>query len=118
MSDDDLSVLLTELQEVLEEERAVLLSGRPERMSVVVARKLGLAQQIERASELPGSVTPSAAILTRLSRYNRENSVICSAILQHLTNAIDRLRRHELHRSYGPDGTEQSSAAQNQLGAA
>jgi flagellar biosynthesis/type III secretory pathway chaperone len=118
MSGDNLSLLLTELQQVLDEERAILLSGKPERMNAVVARKLVLAQQIEHACGIPGTLQPDAMTLARLSRNNRENSVICSAILQHLTNAIDRLSRHELHRSYGPDGTEQSTSAQNRLGAA
>jgi flagellar biosynthesis/type III secretory pathway chaperone len=117
-SNDNLSALLNELQQLLEEERAVLLSGRPDRMSVVVERKLILAEQIERECTVPGIVTHSSAALARLSRYNRENSVICSAILEHLTKALDKLRRYELHRSYGPDGTEQSSSPQNQLGAA
>jgi flagellar biosynthesis/type III secretory pathway chaperone len=117
-STDNLSALLNELQQVLEEERAVLLSGKPERVTVVVERKLILAGQIEHECAVPGIVAPSIAILSRLSRYNRENSVICSSILQHLTRAIDKLRRHELHRSYGPDGTEQSTSAPNQLGAA
>jgi flagellar biosynthesis/type III secretory pathway chaperone len=117
-STERLPVLLVELRQVLEEERSILLSGTPEGIGELVKRKLSLAEEIEVACELPGTTAPSPDTLTWLARYNRENSVICSAILQHMTKAIDKLRRQELHRSYGPDGTEQSPAAQNPLGAA
>jgi flagellar biosynthesis/type III secretory pathway chaperone len=115
---DNLAVLLAELEQILEEERAILLSGNPQRITGVVQRKLVLAERIERLCEVPGTEPPSIDALMRLARYNRENSVICSAILRHLTKTIDKLRRHELHRSYGPDGTEHHPPAQYPLGAA
>ena len=112
------SALLDELREVLEEERGILLSGSPERITAVVARKLSLAERIERECTENGTTAPSIDTLTSIARYNRENSVICSAMLRHLTRSIDKLRQHELHRSYGPDGAERSPAAQHPLGAA
>jgi len=115
---DSLSVLLAELSQILEEERTVLLSGRPHRITSVVQRKLALAEIIERQCELPTSEPPSTEVLVRLARYNRENAAICSAVLRHLTNTIDVLRQRELHRSYGPDGAEHNPAAQYPLGAA
>jgi hypothetical protein len=39
-------------------------------------------------------------------------------MLRHLTAAIDRLRRQDPHRSYKPDGSEQSHSARHALGAA
>jgi hypothetical protein len=39
-------------------------------------------------------------------------------MLRHLTAALDRLRRIDLHRSYNSDGTEQRPAARHALGAA
>jgi flagellar biosynthesis/type III secretory pathway chaperone len=113
-----LAALLAELRQLLEEERAILLSGRPEGIAALAERKLIIADSIERQCQAPGLTPPSAEHLAWLARYNRENSVICSAILQHLTNAIDRLRRQEPHRSYGPDGAELSPSAPNPLGAA
>jgi flagellar biosynthesis/type III secretory pathway chaperone len=115
---DRLAGLLAELRQILEEERAILLSGSPDRIIEVVNGKLSIAERIERECEVPGTLLPSVDTLTWLARYNRENSRICSAILQHLTKAIDTLHGHDLHRSYGPDGTEQSPSAQNPLGAA
>ena len=118
VSSDRLSTLLAELRQILEEERTILLSGSPERITGVVARKLTLAEAIERECAVPGAVAPSIETLSWLNRYNRENSVICSAMLRHMTQTIDKLRQHELHRSYGPDGEENSPPAQNPLGAA
>ena len=115
---DRLSSLLAELRQILEEERAILLSGDPHRVTGVVQRKLVLADMIERECGVPENEPPSVDTLTWLARHNRENSVICSAMLRHMTRTIDKLRQHELHRSYGPDGTEQSSLAQHPLGAA
>lgn len=113
-----LPALLTELRQLLEEERAILLSGSPERITAVEERKLMLADSIERECAVPGTVVPSIETLIWLERYNRENSVICSALLRHVTQAIDKLRQHEPHRSYGPDGAEHNPAAKNPLGAA
>ncbi|MGC2200781.1 MAG: hypothetical protein WA633_11635 [Stellaceae bacterium] len=115
---DTLSAMLAELRQILEEERSVLLSGSPERIAGVVDRKLALADMIEKESEKPGALPPSVEALSWLARYNRENSVICSALLRHLTDTVDKLRQRDLHRSYGPDGTETSPSAQNPLGAA
>ena len=117
-SDNQLSDLLAELRQILEEERGVLLSGSPERISGMAEHKLLLADAIERKCNAPGTVAPNLETLAWLSRYNRGNSVICSAILRHLNQAIDKLRRRESHRSYGPDGAENNPAASNPLGAA
>jgi flagellar biosynthesis/type III secretory pathway chaperone len=115
---DRTSTLLAELRQVLEEERAALLSGRPERLFRVVERKLALAEMIETECTKPAAVPPNLEILGWLDRYNQENSIICSAMLRHMTRTIDKLRQHELHRSYRPDGAENSPPAQNPLGAA
>jgi flagellar biosynthesis/type III secretory pathway chaperone len=117
-STDELSDLLAELRQILEEERRVLLSGNPERISAVAERKLLLADAIEKRCNMPGAVPPKLEILAWLDRYNRGNSVICSAILRHLNQAIDKLRQNESHRSYGPDGAEINPPAPNPLGAA
>jgi flagellar biosynthesis/type III secretory pathway chaperone len=117
-SSDRVSVLLAELRQILEEERTILLSGGAEQIGGVVERKLALAEIIESEFAAPGAIPPSVETLSWFERYNRGNSVICSAMLRHLTEAIDRLRRHELHRSYGPDGEENSPPTQNPLGAA
>jgi flagellar biosynthesis/type III secretory pathway chaperone len=117
-STDELSKLLAELREILEEERAILLSGSPERISGVAERKLLLADAIERKCNTPGTVPPNLETLAWLGHYNRGNSVICSAILRHLNQTIDKLRQNESHRSYGPDGAENNPAAPNPLGAA
>jgi flagellar biosynthesis/type III secretory pathway chaperone len=111
---DRISTLLAELRQVLEEERAALLSGRPEPLSRVVERKLALAEMIEMECANPADAPPNVETL----RYNQENSIICSAMLRQMTRTIDKLRQHELHRSYGPDGAETGPPAQNPLGAA
>ena len=110
--------LLSELREILEEERRILLSGSPALIAGVVERKLRLAEAIESACMVPGAVRPGIETLISLNRYNRGNSVICSAMLRHLTRTLDRLRQGECHRSYGPDGAEHSPSAQSRLGAA
>jgi hypothetical protein len=111
--------LLEELRRALEEERMALLSGKPARVDAAVARKLALAEAVERATPTGGD--PPIAdrrTLMALARYNRENYVICSAILRHMTTALDRLRRREPHRSYGPDGSEVNPPSQRLVGAA
>jgi flagellar biosynthesis/type III secretory pathway chaperone len=115
---DPLPALLAELREVLEEERRTLVSGSAAAIMAVTQRKLTLAETIEHEVTVPGTSLPSIETLTRLARYNRENEIICSAMLRHLTAALDRLRRIDLHRSYNPDGSEQRSAARHALGAA
>ena len=113
-----LAALLDELRLALETERLALLSGRPARVDAAVHRKLALADAIERAT--PAGCRPAAdrRLLLALSRYNRENFVICSAILRHMTLALDRLRQREPHRSYGPDGSERNPPSQRLVGAA
>jgi hypothetical protein len=115
---DRISTLLAELRQVLEEERAALLSGRPKPLSRVVERKLALAEMIETECANPADPPPNVETLGWLDRYNQENSIICSAMLRQMTRTIDKLCQHELHRSYGPDGAETSPPAQNPLGAA
>jgi hypothetical protein len=115
---DELLGLLAELREILEEERRVLLSGSPELISGLAERKLRLAEIIEKKSKMPEMALPNLETVTWLDRYNRGNSVICSAMLRHLTGTIDKLRRHDLHRSYRADGAETSPNTQNPLGAA
>jgi flagellar biosynthesis/type III secretory pathway chaperone len=115
---DRISTLLADLRQVLEEERAALLSGRPEPLSRVVERKLALAEMIETECANSADAPPNVETLGWLERYNQENSIICSAMLRQMTRTIDKLRQHELHRSYGPDGAETSPPAQNPLGAA
>jgi len=117
-SNDRLSALLAELRQLLEEERSALLSGVPARITAAAKHKLDLAEKIERECDAVAAAPANVGILTWLARYNRENSVICSAMLQHMTRAIDKLRRNEPHRSYGPDGAEHSATAQRPLGAA
>jgi len=112
-----LPALLEELREVLEEERRTLLGGSAAAISAVTQKKLALAEAIEQEVTVPGTL-PSLETLTRLARYNRENEIICGAMLRHLTAALDRLRRIDLHRSYNPDGSEQRPAARHALGAA
>jgi hypothetical protein len=109
--------LLAELRRVLEEERAVLLSGHPEWLAAVVDRKLDLAEAIERAWQA-APATLSRDEIVSLAAYNRGNSVIASALLRQLTQLSDALRGRELHRSYRPDGAEARPPAQNRLGAA
>ncbi len=114
----DLSALLDALRRVLEEERQTLLSGIPARLQLVTQRKLDLAEAIEQETR-PGT-TPLADLnqLKALARYNRENSVICSAILRHMTAALDRLRQRDPHRSYRADGSEHNPPSGRLVGAA
>jgi flagellar biosynthesis/type III secretory pathway chaperone len=114
----DLTALLDELRQVLEEERRTLLSGVPTRLDIVTQHKLALADAIEHATEAAASPAADLGTLTALARYNRENSVICSAILRHMTAALDRLRQRDPHRSYRADGSEQNPASQRLVGAA
>ncbi len=113
---DSLAALLDELRAVLEDERRTLLAGRPERIQAVTRRKLALAERLEGHAGLPGAAAPDIAALAALARYNRENSVICAAMLRHLTEAVDRLCQIDLHRSYNPDGSEARGSAQQALG--
>jgi flagellar biosynthesis/type III secretory pathway chaperone len=113
-----LAALLAELRVLLEREREAFLSGSPERIAAVAQRKLALAELIEREAALPEAIAPSADALTALARYNRENGVICAAMLRHMTQALDKLRRSEPHRSYRPDGSEHTPPAPHPLGAA
>jgi len=117
-SPDRLPELIDELRTVLEEERHALLSGTAAAINEVTQRKIGLADTIERATNAPGTSQPGAAELIALARYNQENAIICNTMLRHLTAAIDRLRRQDPHRSYKPDGTEESRSARRALGAA
>src|SRR5579859_1984331 len=105
---DQLTGLIDQLRDVLEEERRALLSGTAEAINAVAQRKLLLADRIEQATVIPGTQQPGAAELVALTRYNQENAVICDTMLRHLTAAIDRLRRQDPHRSYKSDGSEQS----------
>ncbi|HYM73671.1 MAG TPA: hypothetical protein VET89_11860 [Stellaceae bacterium] len=113
-----LSDLIDELGAVLAEERQALLSGSPERIATMTQKKMLIADMIEEATVAAGTPRPSLVLLAPLARYNQENAIICGAMLRHLTEAIDRLRQVDLHRSYNPDGSEQSCSAQHPLGAA
>lgn len=115
---DRLFMLFAELQQALEAERAALLSGSPDRIAAMAERKRELADRIETQAALPDAVPPDADALIRVARYNRANSMICSAMLRHMTQALDRLRRTEPHRSYRPDGSERNPPAPNTIGAA
>jgi flagellar biosynthesis/type III secretory pathway chaperone len=115
---NDLFLLFAELQQLLEEERAALLGGRPDRIIEVVERKRALADKIDACAALPDATPPTIEVLTRAARYNRDNAVICSAMLRHLMQALDKLRRSEPHRSYRPDGSERNPPARHTLGAA
>lgn len=117
-SDDRLAGLIDELRALLEEERRTLLAGDPEQIRAVTGRKSALAEAIEAQSARAGAALPAAATLAALARYNRQNAVICNAMLRHLTAALDRLRRHEPHRSYTADGSERRPPARHVLGAA
>jgi len=114
----DLSALLGALRRVLEEERRTLLSGMPARLPAVTQRKLDLANAIEQETR-PGT-TPIADLneLKALARYNRENSVICNAILRHMTGVLDKLRQRDPHRSYRADGSEHNPPSSRLVGAA
>jgi flagellar biosynthesis/type III secretory pathway chaperone len=115
---DGISALLAELRQVLEEERAALLCGDLGRLTGAVDRKLALAETIENEYPANAAVQPSSATLHWLYRFNQGNSIICSAMLRHLTRTIDKLRHQQPHRSYGPDGAESSPSVQKPLGAA
>jgi flagellar biosynthesis/type III secretory pathway chaperone len=115
---ESLSELVAQLGDALAEERQALLSGKPEQIAAASQKKAALADRIEAATAVPGAPRPSADSLTTLARYNQENGVICDAMLRHLTDAIDRVRQIDLHRSYNADGTEQNRSAQHALGAA
>ncbi|HTV88280.1 MAG TPA: hypothetical protein VME41_04615 [Stellaceae bacterium] len=114
---DETFRLFARLQQLLEEERAALLSGSPERVMAAVGHKLELADKIEAQAARPEAAM-SIAALNRIARYNRDNAVICTAMLRHLTQALDKLRRAEPHRSYLPDGSERNPPARHTLGAA
>jgi flagellar biosynthesis/type III secretory pathway chaperone len=113
-----LDALIHELAEALAQERQALLSGTPAAIHAATEHKMRVAEQLDRASLAPGAVRPDPATLQPLARYNQENAFICDAMLRHLTAAIDRLRQQDPHRSYRPDGSEQSRSAQHALGAA
>jgi hypothetical protein len=115
---NELFLMFAELQQLLEEERAALLGGSPDRIIAAAERKRALADQIEAQAAQPETPPPSAEALARVARYNRDNSVICSAMLRHLTQALDKLHRSEPHRSYRPDGSERNLPARHSLGAA
>jgi hypothetical protein len=117
-AETELAALLDELATVLVEERRALLGGLPDAVTAVVRRKLALAEAIERLTGSDGVPLPDPARLELLARCNQENAVICAAMLRHLTAAIDTLRRHDLHRSYRPDGSEHGPDARTTLGAA
>jgi hypothetical protein len=113
-----LHALLDDLRRVLEEERRTLLSGMPARLQVVTERKLALAEAIEHESRPGTSAMADLKQLKALARYNRENSVICGAILRHMTAGLDRLRQREPHRSYRADGSEHNPPSGRLVGAA
>ena len=117
-SSNRVSALIAELQQLLEEERSILLSGRPKQITDIVTRKLMIAEKIETECQKSGSAAPSREALIALDRYNRGNSIICSAMIRHLTQMIDKLRQRECHRSYTPDGAENTPPTPNPLGAA
>ena len=113
-----LGELVEELADVLQRERRALLSGTPEVINTITRHKMLVADLIDQATIVPGAEPPEPELLQPLARYNQENAVICAAMLRHLTAAIDRLRRQDLHRSYNRDGSEQHRASQHALGAA
>jgi len=117
-SSNTVSALIAELQQLLEEERSILLSGNPGQITGVVARKLVVAEKIDDECQKSGSAAASAEALIALDRYNRGNSIICSAMIRHLSQTIDRLRQRECHRSYTSDGAENAPLTPNPLGAA
>lgn len=115
---DRLFMLFAELQQLLEEERSALLSGSAERILAAADRKRSLADLIEAAAAEAEAPPIDTETLARIARYNRDNSVICTAMLRHMTQALDRLRRSDAHRSYRPDGSEREVATRHTLGAA
>jgi flagellar biosynthesis/type III secretory pathway chaperone len=123
MAGESLSELIDELANVLAEERQALLSGTPDSIHAAAQKKSQIADRIEQATSTSGAPQPSpdslnTDALTALARYNQENGVICDAMLRHLTDATDRLRQIDLHRSYNADGSEENRSAQHALGAA
>jgi flagellar biosynthesis/type III secretory pathway chaperone len=116
--DARLAALIDELRDVLEAERRALLSGSADEISALALRKTTIGERIEAATAVPGAQRPDPASLSPLARYNQENGTICATMLRHLTDAIDRLRRHEPHRSYKSDGSEESRSMLNKIGAA
>jgi flagellar biosynthesis/type III secretory pathway chaperone len=113
-----LADLLEELRRVLEEERRIMLSGVPSRLDAVTQHKLALADAIESQTQADVSATADLHELKALARYNRENSIICGALLRHMTAALDRLRQRDPHRSYRADGSEHNPPSQRLVGAA
>jgi flagellar biosynthesis/type III secretory pathway chaperone len=116
-SDSRLAALLDQLRNVLKDERKALLSGQPIEIDAATQRKLLLAEEIERETDGRSSQA-DIGLLKTLARYNRDNSVICTAMLRHMTAALDRLRQHDPHRSYRSDGSEQSPQNHRLVGAA
>lgn len=116
--ENPLPSLLNELRRILEQERQTLMTGNPEGINAITQRKLALAKEIEAAWSAGPRPAPSTQLMTWLARYNQENAVICTAMLRHLSAALDRLRLHEPHRSYGPDGNEHTIPSPQVLGAA
>lgn len=112
------AALLAALEQLLEEERAILLSGAPEQIDAITQRKLALAQEIERRRAERRGGTAEIDTLSNIARLSRQNFVVCSTMLRHMTAVLDKLRRHAPHRSYRPDGTESDTPSQRPLGAA
>jgi hypothetical protein len=117
-SSSRVSALIAELQQLLEEERGILLSGSPKQITDLVQRKLMIAEKIETECQKSGSAALSGKALIALVRYNRGNSIICSTMIRHLTQTIDKLRQREYHKSYTSDGAENTPPRPNPLGAA
>jgi hypothetical protein len=113
-----LQALLEDLRAALHEERRALLSANPARVDAAIVRKLALAEEIERATPVGEQPSVDDRTLVELARYNRENHVICSAILRHVMASLDRLRQRDPHRSYGPDGSERDPPDHRLVGAA
>lgn len=118
VTSEDRDELIEPLREALVAERRALLSGSAEAIMAAASHKTSVAERIERATRAGIRVPPDPEGLQSLARYNQENAIICDTMLRHLTAAIDRLRRHDPHRSYGPDGSEHSAPAQHALGSA
>lgn len=113
-----LPMLLDAMHRVLDEERTALLSGSPDQITAATQRKLALADRIERECPAPPASQSERDRIAELARYNRENAMICSAMLTHMTAALDKLRGHDPHRSYAADGNDRTPAAPNVLGSA
>jgi hypothetical protein len=114
---DSIAELIGELLEALRHERRALLSGTAAAINSATQHKMLIADLIEEAT-VAGAAPPNPDVLRPLVRYNQENAVICTAMLQHLIGAIDRLRAQDPHRSYSADGSERKQSAQHALGAA